>query len=133
VDAFKAVLRGFSYLFHLVLGLFLLAIAGLALATGPQARQLGMLPWSGATLSYVLFFGGLLCLVSIVLAFLGKSRLLFFAWTLVVAVLLLKGYFFSSYRFSPGGAQFAFELVAAAWIAVIGAAFILIYRARPRY
>jgi len=133
VEVLKALLRLFAYLFHLALGLFLLAAAGLALGTGSHVLQLGMLPWSGLTLACVLLFGALLGLTSVALAVTGKLRLLFFAWSLAVAVVLLKSYVFSGYRFAPGGAQIALELLAASWLALAGAWFALRKPARYRY
>src|ERR1035438_7262490 len=60
--------------------------------------QLGMLPWTGPTLLYTLFFGALLGLVTVILAIKGTWRPLFFVWSLVVTLLLLKGYIFSRYH-----------------------------------
>jgi hypothetical protein len=133
VQAVKALLRFFSYLFHFVLGLFLAAVAGLALGSSPQSLHLDMLPWTGATLSYVVLSGALLGLASVLLAVTGKLRFLFFLWSLVVAVLLLRGYFFSGYRFSPGGVRGAVELLAGSWLAVVGAWFALRLPAPDRY
>jgi len=125
VQAVKALLRFFSYAFHFVLALFLLGVAGLALGTAPGSLHLEMLPWAGATLTYVVLGGALVGLVSLALAITGKLRWLFFLWSLVVAVLLLKGYFFSSYRFSPGGLRLGLELLVASWLALAGAWFVL--------
>jgi len=134
VEAIKALLRAFSYLFHAGLGLFLLGVAALALITGPNVLQLKMLPWSGATLSYVLLCGAILSLISVVLAFTGKIRVLFLLWSLAVAVLLLKGYVFSSYRFGPaGGTGLAVELLVASWFAVAGAWFVTRKPVADRY
>ncbi len=117
--AIRALLRLFSYLYHALLTLFLVAVSGLAVATG-ASLQLRMLPWSGPTLRYVVFFGALAGLATLVLAILGKVRFLFFIWCLVVAVLMLKGYIFSGYRFAPGEAQKALLLLLAGWIALAG-------------
>lgn len=133
MQAVKALLRFFSYLFHLGLGLFLLAIAALALSSSPQSLHLGMLPWTGATLAYAVLIGALFGLTSLILAVTGKVRFLFFLWSLVVAVMLLKGYFFTGYRFSPGGVRLGLELLAAAWLALVGAWFALRQPAPGRY
>jgi hypothetical protein len=82
-----------------------------------------MLPWSGATLNYLLVAGALFGLFSIVLAVVGRLRFLFLLWSLAVAVLLTKGYIFSSYRFDAGAWHSAAYLIAAAWLAVAGACF----------
>jgi len=50
VVALKALVRYFSYVFNGLLALFLLAVSGLALASGAANLHLGMLPWSGAML-----------------------------------------------------------------------------------
>jgi len=117
----KTGLRWFSYLFHLVLGLSLLAVAVLALISRPDAVHLEMLPWSGQTLELVLLFGAAFGVASVVLAVTGKLRLLFFAWSLAVAALLLKCYALSGYRFAPGEANKVGLLLAASWLALAGA------------
>jgi hypothetical protein len=129
--ALKTLVSWLSYLFHLLLALFLLGLAILGLASGPQSLHLEMLPWSGATLNYFLLAGALFGLFSIVLAIMGRLRFLFLLWGLAVAVLLTKGYIFSSYRFGVGGWHNAAYLIAAAWVAVAGAWFQL-FPARTR-
>ena len=119
----KAVISWLSYLFHFLLALLLLGIAGLALASGPQDLRLDMLPWSGSTLDYVVLAGSLFGLLSIGLAVTGRLRFLFLLWSLVVAVLVTKGYIFSGYRFGVGEWRSAVYLMAAAWFAVVGAWF----------
>jgi hypothetical protein len=118
--ALKTVVSWFSYLFHFLLALLLLALAGIGLASGPRSLQLEALPWSGSTLEYVLLAGSLFGLLSIALAIAGRLRFLFLLWSLAIAVLLTKGYIFSGYRFGPGEWRRAVYLVAAAWVAVAG-------------
>ena len=55
----KAILRIFSYLYHLVLGLFLLIISSLTLFSKGHILRLEMLPWDDPVLSYIVFFGTL--------------------------------------------------------------------------
>ena len=119
--ALKALVRYFSYLFGALLALFLLAISGLALASGTRNLQLGMLPWTGSTLIYVVFFSSLYGLISVVLAIRGSWRPLFFLWTLAVAALLVRGYIFTGYHFATGEAARASYLMLASVIGVIGA------------
>jgi hypothetical protein len=133
VQAVKALLRFFSYLFHFVLGAFLLGIAVLALASGPRALHLEMLPWTGVALAFILLCGSLLGLLSLALAASGKMKLPFFLWSLLVAVMLLRGDFFSGFRFSPDGVQTGLELLAASWLALVGAWFALRLPAPDRY
>jgi hypothetical protein len=121
LEVIKALLSFLSYVFHGLLCLILLAMSGLAMATGAQTLHLGMLPWTGSTLLYTLFFGALLGLLTVILAIKGWMRPLFFVWSLVVTVLLLKGYIFSGYRFVPGEFRTAMYLIGGSLIALIGA------------
>ena len=121
MEVIKALLSFLSYVFHGLLCLILLAMSGLAIAAGAQTLQLGMLPWTGPTLLYTLFFGALLGLVTVILAIKGTWRPLFFVWSLVVTLLLLKGYIFSHYHFSPGEFRTAMCLIAGSVIALMGA------------
>ncbi len=120
MDVTKALLSFLSYLFHGLLCLILLAMSSLAIAGGAQTLQLGMLPWTGSTLLYTLLFGSLAGLATVILAIKGKWRPLFFVWSLAVALLLLKGYIFSGYRFAPGEFRTAMYLIVGSVIALIG-------------
>ncbi|MBZ5723785.1 MAG: hypothetical protein LAP87_02205 [Acidobacteriia bacterium] len=131
MEAVGALLRFFSYLFHGLLALFLLAVSGLALASGTPSLRLDMLPWKGATLTLVVFFSALLALIALVLALRRKLRALFFLWALAVPVLLFKGYIFSGYRFVPGEARWAACLLLASLIA-LGGAWSQLWRPRRR-
>jgi hypothetical protein len=111
LEVIKALLSFLSYVFHGLLCLMLLVMSGLAIIAGAETLQLGMLPWTGPTLLYTVFFGALLGLVTVILAIKGTWRPLFFVWSLVVMVLLLKGYIFSGYRFIPGEYHTAMYLI----------------------
>jgi hypothetical protein len=128
VEAVKTLLRLFSYLFHGLLALFLIAVSGLALASGAPSLRLDVLPWTGSTLAYVVFAGAALGLVTLLLALGSKWRILFLVWSLAVAVLLVRGYFFSGYRFQEGGFSTALGLTAGSLLAVLGACFQLFRR-----
>jgi hypothetical protein len=121
LEVLKALLSFLSYVFHSLLCLILLAMSGLAMAAGAQTLQLGMLPWTGSTLLYTVFFGALLGLVTVTLAIKGRLRPLFFVWSLVVTVLLVKGYIFSAYRFTPGEFRLVMYAIAGSAIAMMGA------------
>jgi hypothetical protein len=120
LEVIKALLSFLSYVFHGLLCLILLAMSGLAMAAGAQTLQLGMLPLTGPTLLYAVFFGALLGLVTVILAIQGRLRPLFFVWSLLVTILLLKGYIFSGYRFSTGEFSTAMYLIVGSMIALIG-------------
>ncbi len=130
--AVKFLVSAFSYLFEGLLALFLTAIAGLALASGAPLH-LGMLPWTGSTLDYVLLFGGLCGITAVILAVLGKLRPLFFVWTLVVVFFMIKGYIFGGYRFDPASAKTAGYLLLAALLSVLGGWFQMFRRADRRF
>lgn len=117
----KTILRIFGYLYHLVLGLFLLVIAGLTLFSESLTLRLEMLPWGEPVLSYVVFFGTLAGLISLVLAMKGKILLLYRLWTLVVFVLMVYGYFFTRYGFhSPSHFWSIVLLTLGALAAILG-------------
>jgi hypothetical protein len=92
----------------------------MALAVSPSSLHLDMLPWTGSTLTYVVFFGGLFGLLTVVLAILRKLPALFFIWSLVVTVMMIKGYIFSGYGFDPGGFWTAVALIVGSLIAIAG-------------
>ena len=120
MEVIKALLSFLGYVFHGLLCLILFAMSGLAMAAGAQTLQLGMLPLTGSTLLYAVFFGALFGLVTVILAIQGRVRPLFFVWSLVVMLLLLKGYIFSGYRFVPGEFRTAMYLIVGSVIALIG-------------
>jgi len=123
VEAVRTLLRLFSYLFHGLLALFLLAVSGFALASGTPSLELGMLPWTGLLLVRVVFGAALAGLIAVVLALAGKWRFLFLLWSLAVVVLLIRGYFFTGYHFQPGGFSRASLLTIGSLVALAGAWF----------
>jgi hypothetical protein len=126
VGAVKTLLRLFSYLYHGLLALFLLLVSALALGSGAASLRLEMLPWSGAALAWILLVASLFGLVAVLLAIARSFAAPLFLWSLVVAVMLLKGYVFSSFRFEPGvGVHNAFHLLLGSWLALGGAWFAL--------
>ncbi len=116
-----SIMRYFAYVFHALLTFFLLAVSGLALASGTRGLQFGMLPWDGITLNYVLFFGALAGLLTLLLALRGTWPVLFLVWNALVAVLLLKGYIFTGYRLQSGEWKTALILLIGAFLALPGA------------
>ena len=118
MQVIKALLSFFSYVFHGLLCLAMFAMTGLAMANGAKSLQLGMLPWNGTT---TLFIAALLGLVIVLLAIKGTLRPLFFVWSLFILLLLVKGYIFSSYHFSPGEFRTAVYLIVGSFVALLGA------------
>lgn len=102
------VLRLYSYLYHLLLCLFLVGISSVAIMSHGELN-LEMLPWKGYTLLHWVFFGSIVGLISIFLAITGIFRFLFPLWTLVVLALMVRGYILTSYTFE-GKDPFYFTL-----------------------
>ena len=132
MDVIRALSIFLSYVFHGLLCLILFAVTSVAIAGGGQTLHLGMLPWTGSTLLYALLFGSLAGLVTVLLAIKGTWRPLFFVWSLVVALLLLKGYIFSGYRFSPGEFGPVLLLIVGSWIALLGSFARMVRQLRAR-
>lgn len=116
-------MRIFSYAYHGLLALFLLAISSLALLSGTHTIHLDFLPWQGASLTYWLFFSALFGLISLFLAVRGILRGLFFLWSLAILVILVKGLFLSPHFFEPGELKTAALLTLGALVALFGAWF----------
>ena len=113
-------LRVYAYCFQLLLALFLIGISTVALTSGTNLT-LGMLPWQGATLTSASLLLGLVGFVCIVMAVTGFVRWLFPLWTLIALILMLRGFFLSSYTFpSAGDFRSAVWFSIAAFVAFIG-------------
>ena len=121
LEVIKALLSFLSYVYHGLLCLIVLALSCLAMAAGAKSLELGMLPWTGTTLLYTLLFGALFGLLTVILAIKGTMRPLFFLWSLAVMLLMIKGYIFSGYHFSPGEFRTAIYLIAGSIVGVLGA------------
>ena len=102
---FRTLLRVYSYFFHGLFALFLLGIAAVSLTSGGTTFRFHLLPWEGKTLAYWLIGLALIGIFFVVMAMKGTLRSLFFFWSLIVLVLVVRGYFFSGYAFVPGSSQ----------------------------
>ena len=131
MEVVKALSIFLSYVFHGLLCLILFAVSSVAFVSGAQLH-LDMLPWTGSTLLYALLFGSLAGLVTLVLAIKGTWRPLFFLWSLAVVVLLLKGYLFSGYRFSPSEFGPVMLVIVGSWIALLGSCARMVRQLRGR-
>jgi hypothetical protein len=122
--------RIYSYLYHLILALFLLGIATVAIVSHLQAHPhegggsltLAMLPWKGHALVHWILGAGLFGLLSIMLAWMGKLRFLFLLYSLAVFGMMFRGYFLGGYVFG-GKDEFrmAIWLTVGALVAIVGA------------
>lgn len=102
------ILRVYSYLYHLILCLFLLGLSIVAMSSS-TVLKMPMLPWSGSELLSWLTWGSIFGLISIALAVTGIFRFLFPLWALAVLVLMVQGYFIKSYTFD-GKSEFYMTL-----------------------
>ena len=122
---FGRILKFYGLLFHFALAAFLVGAAALAWSSG-AALNIELLPWEGDTLILVLFFTGLAGLL-ITLFSIGRGiRGVFVVWNVAVLAALVRGYFFSSYRFPIDGSMwFALGFIGAALLAVVGSVCLL--------
>ncbi len=115
------IVKIYSYLFHLVLALFLVGLSVVAFGTGMHNLRLDMLPWTGQALSWWLLGLGVAGVAITALALKGVLRVLFLVWTVIVVVLMVRGFFFSSYIFGGWeGLRMTLLLVAGACLAAVG-------------
>jgi len=115
------ILRVYSFTFHILLIIFLLAVSSLAWSSG-LPLNLEMLPQLGMQLTYWVFGAGVAGLLILILACKKILPVLFVLWTAAVLVLLVRGFFFSRYNFGPGGGSLslALTLILGALVAVWG-------------
>ena len=113
-------LRVFAYLFELALSLFLIGLGIVSWASGPNNVKLGMLPWEGAVLTWTIVILGIVGVACVLLAG-SKLRWIFPPWCLFVLVMMVRGFFLSSYSFA-GASQFqsAVSLTVCALVAFLG-------------
>lgn len=114
-------MRIYSYLFHTILALFLFGVSFVAILGGKHNLKMALLPWEGRSLTFWMFFLGLLGLASVLLAVAGRLRVLLLIWSVGVVVLLLRGFIFSNYYFGGfGNFLNAMLFLLAALLAAVG-------------
>jgi hypothetical protein len=128
LNALGFLLRAYSYLFHLILSLCLIAVALLS-TSGEQLRLSGLLPFNANNVVRGLLVLGAAGLVSAFLAISGIFRYLFPIWATLVLVLTVRGIFFSSHAFPD---RRAFEDALWFALAVLAAFFGGIWVLKPR-
>jgi hypothetical protein len=116
-------LRWFALLFHTLFAAAVLILAVISALSPPHELWFPVLPWSGRQLAVGLASLGVLGILVVWAAARGKARLLWLVWSVVVLVLIVRGYWFSDYRFTPESSQLrtAFVAVVAALVGVLGA------------
>lgn len=123
--AISLLLRLYSYIFEFALSLVTLLL-GIAGASNDNNLSLGILPWTGASLTHWLTGLGLIGMVCTALAIAGRLRFLFPLWSAFVVVMLFRGYLFGSYTFGgAAGFKQALWFFAGAVVAFIGSLTVL--------
>lgn len=128
MKALGFLLRAYSYIFHLILSLFLIGTA-LLTTSGEQLSLTGLLPFNAGDIVRGLLVLGAFGLLSTFLAIAGIFRYLFPIWVTAVLVLTIRGIFFSSYAFPD---RHAFEDALWFAFAVLGAFFGGLWVLKPR-
>jgi len=114
-------LRVYAYLFTLALCIFLLAVAFFGTGGGGSSIKLGMLPWEGAALLRAIIALGAIGILLTAFAVAGFARWLFPLWSLMILILMVRGFFLSNYSFADASQfKFAVWLTAGALIAFLG-------------
>jgi len=118
----RHVLRIYSYLFETALSLAAIAMSAVMFSSPHQTVRIGWLPWPQETLGDWLAGLGVLGLILVILAMAGRARILLTLFALGACLLICRGLFFSSWRFS-GAADFRLALwfAAALFLAFLGA------------
>jgi hypothetical protein len=120
VRALGLILSIFSFAFHAVLSLVMVGLAGISLTSGESLR-LEQVPGEGQTTAFWLLGGFVIGGLSTLFGALGKARLLFLVWTVVVFLMMLRGYIFSPYTFEgTDHFRMSMYLMGAAFIAMMG-------------
>ena len=117
-----AILRGYSYIYHLSISVGLLALALIACASDNFNLKQDLLPWTGMELFYWMAGLGLAGLFSVILCVLGKLRVLFLIWAIAVVIGLTRGFIFSGMRFENADSfRNSLLFLGAGLIALLGA------------
>ncbi len=129
----NGLLKFYAYIFHFALSTFFIGIAVLA-STGHQALHLEMLPFNQENLISrvsTLSLAGFIC---IFLALVRIFEFVFPLWSLSVIVLLVWGFFFTTYTFKGlAGLEWALLLIVAAIFALYGSIMVLMPKRRDRW
>lgn len=117
------VLRVYSWIFEALLCLLGIGVSIVSLTVGASDPvKFDWLPWGQAALPAWLIGLGILGLICVFLAIIGRLRILLFLFAAAAFALLAKGLFFSTNSFEgPDEGRAAAYLVLAAFIAFIGA------------
>jgi hypothetical protein len=129
----NGLLKFYAYLFHLALCAFLIGVAILS-RTSHQPLHLEMVPFAQDRMISRISMLSLVGFICIFLALVRIFEFVFPLWSLAVVVLLVWGFFFSSYAFNGvGGLEWALLLILAAIFALYGSIMVLIPQRKQRW
>jgi len=115
----------YSYLFNLILCLFLLGV-GLIANASHTVPKFGMLPFTDENMIRGVLTLAIVGLVCTLLAATGIFKYLFPVWTAIVLFLMVKGFIFSHYTFADEAAfKVALWLMLGALVAFFGGLWVL--------
>lgn len=116
-------MRLYSYFFHGVLALTMVVTALVSWFSGAHGLDLVLVPWRDEPLRWTLFLGGVAGLILVWLASRDKLPVLFLAWSGLISLALLRGFFFGwvHYVRGPYSLNWALALTAASLLALAGA------------
>ena len=119
-------LRVFGYMYHLILALFALGVAVVALGSRSVTLQLEMLPWGIGSSPLWLMLAAVIGLASVAAAVTGKTRVPYAAYALAILVILVRGLFLGPYTFGA-----VMEWTTALWL-LLGALLAVLGAVSPR-
>jgi hypothetical protein len=119
----RGLLRVYSWIFEALLCVLAIGVSIVSLTVGSSDPvQVDWLPWGGAALPAWLIGLGLLGLLFVFLALVGRLRILLFLFAAGAFGLLAKGLFFGTHTFEgPTEARTALWIVLGALLAILGA------------
>ena len=119
----RGVLRVYSWIFEVLICLLGIGVSIVSLTVGSSDPvKVDWLPWSGGVLPAWLIGIGILGLIFVFLALIGRLRILLFLFAAAVFALLAKGLFFSTHTFEgPTEGRNAFLMVLGSFVAFVGA------------
>lgn len=117
------ILRLYSLAFHALFVLVILAMVLIVLLSRPSTVNFYLLPWEGGALIYGLSVLAVIGAVILLFAWRGQLNGAFLAWSVLVVALVIRYYFFSPYRFTPGSGDVlaALVVILASMLAALGA------------
>ena len=119
----RGLLRVYSWIFVILFCLLGIGVSIVSLTVGASDPvKIEWLPWSAAALPAWLIGLGVLGLILVLLALMGRLRILFFLFALTVFGLLARGLFLTPHTFAgPDEGRFALYVVLGSLLAVLGA------------